>query len=91
MPLVAFGFERLHFMPVMTRVEFSILWLVGLVYYFVTAPRGMAPFPVAVAWVIIGATIFALRTLGRRFPMFGLFLLMVIASLMRGGRGRRRW
>jgi hypothetical protein len=78
-------------MPMMTRVEFSILWLVGLVYYFVTAPRGMTPFPVAVGWAIILATIFSLWTLGRRFPMFGLFLLMVISGLMSGGRGRRRW
>ena len=37
------------------------------------------------------ATVFSLFTLGRRFPMFGLFLLMVITSLMSGGRGRRRW
>ena len=43
----------------MTRVEFSILWLVGLVYYFVTAPRDMTPFPVAVGWAIILTTIYA--------------------------------
>jgi hypothetical protein len=78
-------------MPVMTRVEFSILWLVGLVYYFVTAPAGMTPIPVSMGWVVIGVTIFALWTLGRRFPMFGLFLLMLISTLMSGGRGRARW
>ena len=44
-------------MPVMTRVEFSILWLVGLVYYFVTSPAGMTPLPVAAGWIILGTTI----------------------------------
>jgi hypothetical protein len=36
------------------------------------------------------AGIFSLIVLGKRYPMFGLFLLMVISSLMSGGR-RRRW
>jgi hypothetical protein len=54
------GQHGLHDVPVMTRVEFSILWLIGLVYYFVTAPLGMRPFPVAVGWVIIGTTLFAM-------------------------------
>ena len=60
----------------MTRVEFSLLWLVGLVYFFITAPAGMSPFPVAAGWVIIGTTLFSLIVLGKRFPMFGLFLLI---------------
>jgi hypothetical protein len=80
----------LHVMPVMTRVEFSILWLVGLLYYFVTAPRDMTPFPVAVGWAIILTTIYALVVLSRRFPLFGFFLVALVAGLMRGGR-RRRW
>ena len=37
------------------------------------------------------AAIFSLVVLGIRFPMFGLFLIMVIGSLLSGGRGRRRW
>ena len=74
----------------MTRVEFSILWLVGLVYYFVTAPLGMTPFPVAVGWVIIATTIGSLIVLSRRFPLFGWFMLGLLSGLMRGGR-RRRW
>jgi hypothetical protein len=78
-------------MSVMTRVEFSLLWLVGLVYYFVTSPAGMTPLPVAAGWIILGTTIVSLIVLGKRFPMFGLFLLMMISSLMSGGRGRRRW
>ena len=73
----------------MTRVEFSILWLVGLVYYFVTAPRDMTPFPVAVGWIIIGTTLFALVVLSRRFPLFGWFMLGLLSGLM--GGGRHRW
>ena len=61
-------------MPVMTRVEFSILWLVGLVYYFVTSPAGMTPLPVAAGRIILGTTIVSLIAQGKRFPMFGLFL-----------------
>jgi hypothetical protein len=72
----------------MTRVEFSILWLVGLVYYFITAPLGMAPFPVVVGWVIIADTLFALFVLARRFPLFGWFMLGLFSGLM--GRRRRR-
>jgi hypothetical protein len=38
------------------------------------------------------AAIFAFIVLGRRYPMFGLFLLMMITAAFRGGgRGRRRW
>ena len=90
MPLVPVGQHGLHLVP-MTRVEFSILWLVGLVYYFVTAPLGMTPFPVAVGWVIILTTLFALVTLSRRFPLFGWFMLGLLAGLMRGGGRRWRW
>jgi hypothetical protein len=76
--------------PPLTRsVTFSALWLVGLVYYFVTAPP-LTPFPLWFGWTVILTTIFALIVLGRRFPMFGLFLLIMITSLMRGGR-RPRW
>jgi hypothetical protein len=59
------------------------------VYFFVTAPAGMSPFPVAAGWVIIATTIFALGVLSRRFPLFGLFLIIMITSLMSGGRRRR--
>jgi len=50
----------------------------------------MTPLPVAAGWIILGTTIVSLIVLGKRFPMFGLFLLMLIPSLMRGGRRRRR-
>ena len=90
MPFQSQRLNDIHELPVMTRVEFSILWLVGLVYYFVTSPAGMTPLPVAAGWIILGTTIVSLIVLGKRFPMFGLFLLMLITSLMRGGR-RRHW
>jgi hypothetical protein len=38
------------------------------------------------------AGIFSLIVLGMHYPMFGLFLLMMISAAFRGGRGgRRRW
>ena len=51
-----------------TLVEFSLLWLVGLVYSFVTSPAGMTPLPVAAGWIILGTTIVSLIVLGKRFP-----------------------
>jgi hypothetical protein len=88
MPFVPVGEHGLHDMP-LTRVEFSVLWLVGIVYFFISAPAGMTPFPVAAGWVIIGTTVFSLVVLARRFPLFGYFLVGVLSGLMRGGR--RRW
>ena len=87
--LESVGLHDLHDVPVMTRVEFSLLWLVGIVYFFISAPAGMTPFPVAAGWVIIGTTLFSLVVLARRFPLFGYFLVGVLSGLMRGGR--RRW
>ena len=37
------------------------------------------------------AAIFSLIVLGKRYPMFGLFLLMMISAAFRGGRRGRRW
>ena len=91
MPFQSEWQRGLHVMPVMTRVEFSILWLVGLLYYFVTAPRDMTPFPVAVGWAIILTTIYALVVLSRRFPLFGWFMLGLLSGLVSGGRRGRRW
>jgi hypothetical protein len=90
MPCQSVGLHHVHDVPVMTRVEFSALWLFGLVYFFISAPAGMLPFPVAAGWVIIATTIFALAALSRRFPLFGWFMLGLLSGLMRGGR-RRRW
>ena len=79
---------------------FAVFWLVGLVYYFVTAPAGMTPFPVWFSLTVIGTTIGSLIILGLRFPLFGFFMACLITSLMTGGRvwgapyyfgRRRRW
>ena len=69
MPFAAVvGLDDIHDMPMMTCVEFSVLWLVGLVYFFITAPAGMSPLPVAAGWIIDGTTPFSLIVLGKRFP-----------------------
>ena len=59
-------------------------------FYLFTGPRNFTV-STEISFLLVGATIFSLIVLGRRFPMFGLFLLMMISSLMSGGRGRRRW
>ena len=52
------------------------------------------PIPQFLIWPLLGASIAALFVLGKRFPWFGLFLIMLIANLA-GSRGgsyyRRRW
>ena len=58
-------------------------------FYLFTGPRNFTV-STEVSGLLVGATIFSLIVLGKRFPMFGLFLLMLITSLMSGGR-RRRW
>jgi hypothetical protein len=69
---------------------FAVLWMVLVGCYLFGGPRNYGPVPTPIAFLTVGATIFSLWTLGKRFPMFGLFLLMLISSLMSGGR-RRRW
>jgi hypothetical protein len=73
-----------------TLVEFSLLWMLLIVLYLFTGPRGFGPVPVAVSWLLIGTTIFSLIVLARRFPLFGYFLVAFVSGLMSGGR-RRRW
>ena len=71
---------------------FSLIWMAIVIAYLFGGPRGWGPAPTPIAFAIVGATVFSLATLGKRFPLFGLFLLMMISSLLRGGgRGRRRW
>jgi hypothetical protein len=71
---------------------FAVLWMALIVAYLFTGPRNFGPVPVQLSWLIIGATIFSLIVLGKRFPLFGLFLIIMITSAFsRGGRGRRRW
>jgi hypothetical protein len=70
---------------------FSLFWMAIVVAYLFGGPRNYGPVPTPIAFMVVGSTVFSLFTLGKRFPLFGLFLLMVIASLFSGGRGRRRW
>jgi hypothetical protein len=70
---------------------FSLIWMAVVVAYMFGGPRNYGPVPVQLAWLLVLMTLFSLLTLGKRFPMFGLFMLMVITSLMRGGGRRRRW
>jgi hypothetical protein len=62
-----------------------------IVAYLFGGPRNYGPVPTPIAFLAVGSTVFALFTLGKRFPMCGLFLLMVISSLVSGGRRGRRW
>jgi hypothetical protein len=72
-----------------TVVTASAAWLGFLAYFLLSAPKDMGPFPVSVAWFCILTSIFALIVLGKRFPMFGLFLIIMITSAFSRGRGRR--
>jgi hypothetical protein len=76
--------------PLTKSQIFSLFWMAIFVAYLFAGPRGYGPVPIQLSFLLVGTTIFSLIVLGKRFPMFGLFLLMVITSLMRGGR-RRRW
>ena len=67
-----------------------MLWLVLVIAFLFTGLRG-EPLPAPVVVFGVGATLYALISLGRRFPWFGLFLAMLLANLVGGGRGRRRW
>ena len=64
-----------------------------VVAYLFGGPRNYGPVPTPVAFLTVGSTVFALIVLGRRFPLFGLFLLGILSSLLSGGRGggHRRW
>ena len=67
---------------------FALLWMVPIGFYLFTGPRNFIV-STEISFLLVGATIFSLIVLGRRFPMFGLFLLFVILNLMSGGRRRR--
>jgi hypothetical protein len=74
----------------MNRVTFSLAWLVFFVGYLFTLPRNSGALPASLALLMLGITIYALIILGKRFPWFGYFLIVLISSLLSGGR-RRRW
>jgi hypothetical protein len=69
-------------------VTISAAWL-GILMYLALG-HNLEWFPENVRLWMGVAAIFSLIVLGKRFPMFGWFLLFVIVNLMRGGR-RRRW
>ena len=75
--------------PLTKSQIFSVLWMVLIGFYLFPGPRNFTV-STEISFLLVGLTVFALWTLGRWFPMFGLFLLMLISSLMSGGRGRRR-
>jgi hypothetical protein len=70
---------------------FALLWMTVVIAYLFGGPRNCGPAPTPIAFAVIGATLFSLIVLGKRFPWFGLFLLMLLSELMRGGRRRRWW
>ena len=98
MPRVAFGLDGLYDLSIamdtrpFTRSQiFAVIWMAVVVAYLFGGPRNFTV-STEVSFLIVTSTIFALVTLGKRFPMFGLFLLMMITAAFRGGgRGRRRW
>ena len=74
-------------------VTISAVWLGTFMLYILFVNHGQ-PLPQFLVWPLLGATIVALVVLGKRFPMFGLFLIILIADLVLGRRGsyyRRRW
>ena len=77
--------------PLTKSQIFAVLWMVLIGFYLFTGPRNFTV-STEISFLLVGATIFALWTLGRRFPMFGLFLRIMISSFFSGAdRGRRRW
>jgi hypothetical protein len=74
----------------MTRVTFALVWLAFLGLYIFTLPPNIGQLPKSVSLLMVCATIYALVILGKRFPWFGYFLIVLISSLLSGGR-RRRW
>jgi hypothetical protein len=64
-----------------------------IVAYLFNGPRNYGPVPVELAWLLIGLTIFAFIVLGRRFPLFGYFTIIILCglftALVGGRRGRR--
>ena len=61
-------------------VIFSLLWMAIVAAYIFAGPRNYGPVPVAVAWLVVGTTVFSLIVLGKRFPMFGYFLIVMITA-----------
>jgi hypothetical protein len=76
-------------------VTISAVWL-G--FFMLLLISGGQPLPQFLVWPMLGASVAALFVLGKRFPMFGLFLIFLIMNLITRGRYypyyypyRRRW
>ena len=68
-------------------VTISAVWL-G--FFMLLLISGGQPLPQFLVWPMLGASIAALFVLGKRFPMFGLFLILLVNNLMRGRGYYRR-
>ena len=71
-------------------VTISAVWLGFFMLLLISGGQSLPQFLV---WPMLGASIASLFVLGKRFPMFGLFLILLIANLIgsRGSYYRRRW
>jgi hypothetical protein len=70
-------------------VTISAAFLGSFLLYLLFVNHGQ-PIPQFLVWPLLAASIAALFVLGKRFPMFGLFLILLINNLMRGRGYYRR-
>jgi hypothetical protein len=70
-------------------VTISAAFLGGFLLYLLFVNHGQ-PLPQFLVWPLLAASFAALVVLGKRFPMFGLFLILLINNLMRGRGYYRR-
>jgi hypothetical protein len=79
--------------PLTKSQIFSLLWMTLIVAYLFAGPRGYGPVPVELSYLLVGTTIFSLIVLGKRFPLFGYFTIIIFcglfSALVGGRRGRR--
>jgi hypothetical protein len=76
--------------PLTKSQIFSVLWMV-LIGFLLTGPRNFTV-STEISFLLVGATIFSLIVLGRRFPMFGYCTIVIFVGLLSaltGSRGRR--
>ena len=77
--------------PLTKSQIFSVLWMVLIGFYLFTGPRNFTV-STEISFLLVGATIFSLIVLGRRFPMFGYCTIVIFVGLLSaltGSRGRR--
>jgi hypothetical protein len=76
-------------------ITISAAWLGSFLLFLLFVNHGKPLLP-SVVWICLGATIFALIVLCKRFPMFLFFMICLISGLVGGRRGYyypywRRW